>query len=414
MRNAALLLMSLTLFCGNASGQFKDAPPTEGRQIEYPFVLADSPARLSTMRQADENMLSLYRIAMRGVNAILPRGVSGLIQLGVSGLVLIPFSHEEGHRSILTYNDIGSVSRPFFNSSGAAYVQGVTDATLIALRDGDLPQFLRLHTAGLESDYATLLRENSLMTFGGESAGVLWFEYLMRKGSLIGYYAYGLFKADIDITEEADELKRDIVGHDVYGAIRHMHRPDAGYKRYVGYGDLTPTEQRFVKRVGWLSMLNLADPTLFGKIGFRLKNGDRVNFALGYAMTPFGDLVDQNFWWDARRFDARFYVREYGNRERWFPALGAEFSDIRLGDRFIVTAAAHGWQQPEKLSFTSTKGRLGGALDVMCKFRLDRGGSRDFGISADLGVTAKTEGFLLEYMSMTRHMGMRFGTSVWF
>ncbi len=416
MRKTVLLLLLLSTAYVKSTGQeiAGRASRPEEQLTEYSFVLVDSPAHMSTMRQADENMLSLYRIAVRGINSTLPYKWSALIQAGVSGFVLIPFSHEEGHRSILTCNNIGSVSRPYFNKHGTAYVQGVTDATLMSLRDGDLPQFLRMHTAGLESDYATLLRENSLMTFGNESPDVLWIEYMMRKVSLVSYYSWGLFKADIGIKEETDELKRDIVGHDIYGAVRHMHRPDAGYKRYIDYGDLTSAERKFVKRVGWLSLLNLADPTLFTKIGFTLKNGDRVNFALGYAMTPFGDFIDQNFRWKARRFNAHFYVREYGNHKRWFPALGAAFSDIRLGSRFVVSATAHGWQQPENLSFTSKKGRLGGAIDAMCKFRLDRDVSHGFGISADLGVTAKTDGFLLEYMSMNRHVGMRFGTSLWF
>ncbi len=366
------------------------------------------------MRQSDENTLSLYRMAIRGVDSALPYKWSALLQMGVSTLVLIPFSHEEGHRSILTYNDIGSVSRPFFNKHGAAYVQGVTDATLAGLRDGNLPQFLRMHTAGPESDYATLLRENSLMTFGHESPRILWLEYLMRKVSLVAYFSYGLFNAKMGIKEEADELRRDIVGHDVYGAVRHIHRPEADYQRYVDYGDLTSSERKYVKRVGLLSLLNLADPTLFTKFGFTLRNGDRVNFSLGYAMTPFGDFIDQNFWWQARRFDAHFYVREYGNRERWFPALGATFSDIRLGNRFIVTASLHGWQQPENLSFTATTGRFGGSMEAICKFRLDRNVSSGLGVSADLGMVAKTEGFLLEYMSMERHIGLRFGTSLWF
>lgn len=413
LRKLTFLSVAL-LGCGVAAAQTDGAYAQTQSEREYPFILADSPARLSTMRQADEDMLSLYRIAARGVDSALPLRWSLLVQAGVSGFVLVPFSHEEGHRSILTFNDIGSISRPYFNKYGAAYVQGVEDRTLTGLRDNDLPQFLRMHTAGLESDYATLVRENSLMTFGKESLDLLWVDYFMRKFSLTAYYAMGLFKEDFDLKEETDERKRDIVGHDVYGAIRHMHRPAADYKRYVTYAELTSDERRFVRRVGWLSLLNLADPTLFAKTGFRLKNGDRVNFALGYSMAPFGDFVDQHFWWATRTFDAHFYVREYGNRARWFPALGAEFSDIRLGRRFIVSAAVHGWRQPEGLSFNATKGRTGAAIDVMCKFRLNKPGRGGAGISADLGVVAKTEGFLLEYMSMDKHIGMRFGTSLWF
>ena len=54
----------------------------------------------------------------------------------------MPLTHEEGHRSILTVNYVGSISQPFFNESGAAYVNGVTDQTLMDLRDNDLPTYI--------------------------------------------------------------------------------------------------------------------------------------------------------------------------------------------------------------------------------------------------------------------------------
>ena len=107
------------------------------------------------------------------------------------------------------------------------------------LRDTDLPTYVRLHTAGLESDYAMLLREASLMNWHQEDKSVLYADYLLRKISLVSYYCYGLFKADVNLKEESDELKRDIVGHDVYGAIRHLHRPDMDFKRYTDYNDLS-------------------------------------------------------------------------------------------------------------------------------------------------------------------------------
>ena len=60
-----------------------------------------------------------------------------------------------------------------------------------------------------------LLREASLMNLKKENVSTLWYDYSIRKLSLIGYYCYGLFKVDAGIKEENDELKRDIVGHAV-------------------------------------------------------------------------------------------------------------------------------------------------------------------------------------------------------
>jgi hypothetical protein len=180
----------------------------------------------------------------------------------------MPLTHEEGHRSILTYKNIGSISRPYFNSKGAAYVQGVTDNSLIELRDNDLPNYIRLHTAGLESDYMLAHKIESHMVFSPHNQKLLYIEYLMRKLSLLQYYLTGLFKYDFDLVEETDELKRDIVGHDVYGAVKHIHRPNAEFSRYIKYGDLTNEEKSMIKRIGWRSLFNLASPFLFFKNGF--------------------------------------------------------------------------------------------------------------------------------------------------
>ncbi|MCI1683858.1 MAG: hypothetical protein LKI39_15090 [Bacteroides sp.] len=385
---------------------------------EYPFLLMDSSTRLFTMRQSDENSLSLYRLSIRQLNKIVifknkPLYFNNLLLQSIVSLVFIPLTHEEGHRSILTHKGIGSISQPFFNKDGAAYVRGVRDADLKMLRDTDLPTYIRLHTAGLESDYAMLLREASLMNWRQENKNILWTEYFLRKISLVTYYSSGLLKVNAGIKEENDELKRDIVGHDVYGAIRHLYRPDMEFKRYTDYKDLTREEKKFVKRVGWRSLLNLADPLLIGKTGFKLTNKCKGNFALGYGMVPFGDYIDEHFWLLTQSINAHFYLRQYENKNTWFPAFGTDFYNISITKGISVDAALHGWMQPKALAFKENSGKLGGAIDVMGKYRLF---SRTKGfkeLSLNLGITAKTEGFLLEEMNMGKHLGLRLGTSIW-
>ena len=104
------------------------------------------------MKQYDTNYLSAYRMLSRELVDRVSWPTATILQLGLT-LFTAPLTHEEGHRSILTTKGIGSISRPYFDGNLAAYVEGVTDATLIALRDSDLPSYIRLHTAGLESDY---------------------------------------------------------------------------------------------------------------------------------------------------------------------------------------------------------------------------------------------------------------------
>jgi hypothetical protein len=387
---------------------------TQGQipEREYSFILADSPARLFTMRQTNEDYLSLYRLGVQELNKVTSPKISELIQMGASLLLFMPLTHEEGHRSVLTYEGIGAISMPYFNANLAAYVLGVRDAELQNLRDTKLPTYIRLHTSGIESEYALALRSNALLSWNKESMSVLWVEYFVRKMNIASYLAMGLFKLNAGVKEESNELNRDIVGHDVYGAIRHLHRPDMEFYRYTNFEDLTPTEQRFAKRVGWRSLVNLVDPILWGKNGFRTKNSNKVNFALGYSMAPFGDFIDQHFWWATQRLNMHVYLRGYENRQTWFPAAGVDFSNLRPFKRLLVDAALHGWQQPTDLSFTTTSRSTGGAVDATLKYRLSTK-NEHINYSLNVGLIAKTQGYLLEEMAMRDHVGLRFGVSLW-
>ena len=392
----------------------EDTIPKERTGKEYSFVIQDTPSALFTMRQSNENFLSIYRMGVEEINRSLPRNTGFCLQVVLDVLFFIPLTHEEGHRSILTNEEIGSVSKPYFNKHGTAYVTGVTNEALMALRDNNLPVFTRMYTAGLESDYALLLREKSLLSWKNESYDVLWVEYFMRKINLVYYYTTGLYNYNAGLKEEKNELQRDIAGHDVYGAIRSLHNPAMEFKRYVDYEDLLPEEQKFVKRVGWRSLINLLDPSLLQKDWF-IKDKYFINFGLGYSMSPFGDFIDEHFWLKADALKMHFYLRQYQNKNNWFPSLGIDFADISLFKNFYSCMALHTWSQPKDFSFTQSEGQLGGAIDVLCKYRLPmkRKTNRLTGISIDIGFIAKTQGFLPEEVAMNKHFGLRIGTSIW-
>lgn len=381
---------------------------------EISFIIQDKPTALLTMRQSNENSLSIYRLAINGLNKSFSSKKNMIAQLLLQSLFFMPLTHEEGHRSILTNEEIGAISRPYFNRNLAAYVTGVTDKTLIDLRNINLPVAVRTYTGGLESDYNMLLRENSLLNFEQESMKVLWIEYFIRKFSMVSYYSIGLLKYNINIEQESNELKRDIAGMDVYGAIRALHNPTMNFKRYVDYDDLLASERQFVKRVGWRSMINLIDPTLFMKKSIKINSTTSLNFNLGYSMSPFGDFIDEHFWIKTNKLKMHLYLRQFQNRTNWFPAFGGDINDISPFKNVYTTLILHGWQQPTNLSFTEKKGDFGGAVDVLCKYRFNvQKKSHLSGISLNVGLIAKTQGFLPEEVEMDQHLGFRLGTSIW-
>jgi hypothetical protein len=293
-------------------------------------------------------------------------------------------------------------------------VTGVTDQTLKNLRDTRFPTFIRLHTAGFESDYMLATREEGLLSLDEETYRNLMVEYLFRKAALIIYFTEGIFKRDTDGPEETNELERDVVGNDLYGAIRHLFRPTMEYRRYTRYSDLTNKEHRYLQRVQWRTVLNLANANVIGFRNFRLNDDLRANFGLGHCMGPFGDFIDEKIWLTYRqKLKLSVYLREFENRDHWFFAAGAGIHDYPLARRLSVSATLHYWNQPAGLSFSTGTGKPGGALDLTgCYKLMFKQKSRLNYLSLDSGMIYKTAGFLPEEMALDSHFGLRFGLSL--
>jgi len=415
MKRFALLVPAVVLtLAGVASAQ--DAPAEAGRRMEYPFILRDSPARLFTMRQFDEDALSGYRfladLAGRNLHPVISAVVQAVFDIGF----FKDLTHEEAHRSILVGEDIGAVSHPFPFEKRSGYVDGVTDATLQRLRDTKLPTFIRLHTAGFESDYMLATREETLFAFGDERPRDLLVEYLLRKWAIVRYFTEGLFHHDTDGPEETNELERDVVGNDLYGAIRHLFRPAMTYTRYTRLSDLTGEERRYLRRVEWRTFLNLVNPNIVGVRGFRLSDDLRLNVGLGHCLGPFGDFIDEKIWLALRgTIKVHAYVREFENLDRWFLAGGVGVLDFPVTKRVSVSAMAHGWNEPLGLDFRGRSGRRGGAVDATGHYWFPlRASARLEYLSLDLGLIAKTAGFLPEEIVMGRHFGVRLGLTLGF
>jgi len=324
-----IFLLLLLLPCLNLFGQ-KDSLTTT---TDYSFIIQDSPSQLFTMRQFNQSYLSGYRLFARGLYSTSKNEkIADMIQMVVHVLFLMPLTHEEGHRSILTGINIGSISQPYFNKHGAAYVKGVTDLTLQNLRDNDLPTYIRLHTAGLESDYMLTKRVEAIGSFEQDDFRNYKWEYWIRKVAILQYYLPGLFKYEIDLDEETDELKRDIVGHDLYGATRHLFRPTMDFHRYTRYEELTNEERKFINRIGYRSLLNLLNPLLIGKGNFELNESTKFNIGMGYTMSPFGDFIDENIWIRHKNLNIGLYARQFQNRNNLFNGFGISLNDYQLFD----------------------------------------------------------------------------------
>ena len=416
MKKWVLMSLGLFLMTGEAlQGQVSDsvAGTYIGQKAIYSFIIQDAPARLFTMRQFDEDYLSGYQLYSRMLGKNFSPTWNYLIQTVTSLFAFGPLTHEEGHRSILISENIGSISQPFFLSRRGGYIDGVTDSTLKELRDNDFPDYARLYTAGLESDYMLAHREETLLAFEKEPYKNLVVEYLFRKAMIMQYYLMGFFKYDIDGAEESDELKRDIVGNDVYGVIRHLHRPTMPFHRYTRYADLTSEEVSYLRTMGYRAFLNLVNLNIIGINNFSITPNLRVNFGMGHTMCPFGDFIDENVWVKYKeKLNIDAYLRQFQNRTNWYMGGGIGINDYPIARKFNTSIHVHFWNQPANLRFNDTKSKSGGAFEWVGRyFFLANQKTKMKALSVDMGLIYKTTGFLPEEIFMRRHFGIRLGTS---
>jgi len=407
-------LLIILILVSNVSLFAQDADSTKiiNQGKNYPFIFQDTPARLFTMRQFNVDYLSSYRI----LSTALDKSFSPFVNYSLQSVVIIlglgALTHEEGHRSILSEKNIGSISQPFSLSKREGYVDGVTDLSLINLRSGNFPDFIRLYTAGSESDYMMCNREESLMAFGDESFRNLAAEYLIRKASLIQYYLIGFVHYDVDGAEETKELKRDIVGNDVYGAARNLFRPTMLFHRYTLFNDLTTEEKNYVYKMGYRSLFNLINLNLIGIPNITFSNNLSLNYGMGHILCPFGDFTDENFWLHYTKFKVLAYIREFQNKTNWFMGGGLSLMDYPISNRIETTLSAHLWNQPKDLGFNDTKGLTGGAVDFTGKYFFSTHAFNNMKrVSIDLGITYKSKGFLPEDVYLSKHLGFRLGAT---
>lgn len=408
MKKLTLLILFFPLFQSFAQED------TVEEAVDYSFIIMDSPAQLATMRQTNQDYLSAYRLFARGLySATKYDMVADLIQIGFQSILFLPLTHEEGHRSILTVNNIGSISQPYFNQYGAAYVKGVTDETLQNLRDNDLPTYIRLHAGGLESDYMLTHRMETMASFEQDDFKYYRWEYWMRKLGILQYYVTGLFGYEIGLEEEDNELERDIVGYDTYGAAKHLFRPDIDFYRYTDYNDLTKQEKNYVKRMGYRSFFNLLNPLMLKKINFKITEELKFNVGMGYTMAPFGDFIDENLWVKYRDLNFHAYARQFQNRENWFQGFGLGLYNFKIYKNLHTSITGHFWNQPKDYDFNTNESFDGGAVDVDLKyFFLSKRDKQLKGFSVDLGFIYKTDGFLPEELYLKEHFGVRIGTTL--
>lgn len=382
----------------------------------YKFDIYDGENYLFTMNQSNDLILNGTKLINDKIDysnlSIGQKSIYVFSNLLFTTLLGQPITHEYGHQSVLNELGIGSICKPFIDKNFNARVTGVTDATLINLRNTDLPNYIRLHTAGLESDYAYLKKSESKYFYNNSQEKVYDFDFFMRKIGIQFYYiSYMLPKGKSLKESDENELDRDIVGHDIFGMVRHLHRPNMTFYRYTEFDDLSDTEKKYVKRIGRMSLLNFLNPVIWKGQNFEINDNVNLNFSVSYSLSPFGDFTEQNIYLNINeKYKLNPYFRQYYNNETTFLAGGINLSNFQVSnEKIILNTSLDFWNQPKKLDFNSNEKVFGIGLKSSIGIQFANWNKKSETAYFNIGASYKSAGFIPESPSLNEDFRMIFG-----
>ena len=162
--------------------------------------------------------------------------------------------------------------------------------------------------------------------------------------------------------------------------------PDGqGVNRRVGFSDLSPEAQDYLKKQKNLSLLNFANPAIFFINRIRISEDFSFNFFLQYAPTYFGNSTALYLPLKYRQYDLLFAFHNYNNFHH--SGFGVELGiyNYEFSDKFSSGLNLSGWSQPT--SFFSDEKQFGGAATVDVNYEFWRN------FSAYLSLTGKSDGW---------------------
>jgi len=397
--------------------------------LDAPLNLSSDDYTLPTMRQSLAASTDFYSVAHRALGGPTRRSwrvwliagfdlLSNYIPLGSSWV------HEEWHRAVMSRRGVSSFDDvynfPLFSNLIA--VSHETDEDLTRLKRDHPAEFVRLSAAGMEAQTEQNLELARRHFFDNQRTydGIL---LAMNDLSVFGYLsscASSRADATTDSQNNADGSdvsKRDFTGLDctawVYDlfrpnepyAARGIHPSGVGFNRYIHYSDLTDEERSFLKRQVWLTVLNAADPFIFGFDHF-VGDWDGIpyqwNARLAHYLTSFGYTVDADFFLNIENQKFLIQLQNGFNADTYFPGFSMEWREQRLPwDRWFMSHQLTLWNQPRGQYVKARDGDMMVAAGTRLMYQIGTD------IFPYVGVEAKTPGWLAGNVFLDR------GFSVW-
>lgn len=335
--------------------------------------------------------------------------------------------HEEFHRAVLTKNYVNSYNEvnnfPIFKQ--LISVNNVTDNDLVRFKNDNPTDFVRLHAAGIEGEYMLIRNLQSKNIFHNQRHEYFISNFLWTTNSF--YYVFFCHQNDAEITtkeinaEDGSNIpKRDFTGldftawvYDLFKPIepystRGIHPSGVGYDRYIAPSDLTTAELKYLKKQGFLQLLNFASPMMLGinNIPLTIKGNKYIfNFAFRHLLTSFGYDISFDLFLKTEKLNILVSTHSYNNKQLTLPGIELNIIDYKLINRkFKILASTKSmiWLQPENLFYADNKSKLGGLIGTDVKIGKEK-------LFLDFNFQYKSKGWVASEVFQNNNFSAGFG-----
>lgn len=469
----AIVLVLLSFYSFSQSNENADQAAVSP-SLKLDFPLFDLPYQIDAADTVGYGFFSSYSVLSMNQSLALTKNVYSSMHYGLkhmydrltwdpvwknivyvggtaAGIVLFayifpfgyPWMQLEFQRAALAHSGIASENGYYgpIKFSGH-YTDGLTDGELEQMKAISPIDFIRLQEVGIEA-YA-LFSENILRDrFFYDLNDLSWVTalittFLTFSEVCIGVQADPWFPNIIDIDQgiqnlyekDGREETRYLYGNAVYNWVYELFRPDEPYTargphpsgdgtiaRYITIAQLTDEEKQYLVTQGYLSILNLLSPMLYGFNGIPLgKSGLTGNFAVHHYLTSFGADIQLQTLLKKEPFNLVFTLHNYMNYANYFPAIEVELVDFQLSNLIPLPFFEKVYVSPRLLIGMQPKDQVFKTADP--EFLGTLGLRVDFAITKYLRLftefMAKTDGWIAGNEYLNRNVSFTLGISLCF
>ncbi|MCC6372826.1 MAG: hypothetical protein IT236_17615 [Bacteroidia bacterium] len=381
-------------FAANASKTFEGKLSTENRNSNGTFANSFKYKSFEQSVQISTGFVQFYQwgvtqIPMFKKKPVLKR-TSEIFLSGILDGVFFSFPylgsgwmHEEAHRCIMV-NAYTSSYNPFifFNkkkdasSNSLASVSYVLDANLAMMKKSSNANFVRLATAGGESQVFAVsnMQKNN---FFHDSKNASSFFYMISIVNVQQYIAICANKEESTKetlaqmkNEGSNQNLRDFTGLDFSAwayDLNHPNEPYAarginpygnGYDRYIYGNKLTDEQYAWLKKQSNLAYINFLSPAMFFINRIKLNANTFFNFSGRYYPTSFGNQVGVELLLQTKKYNWYLAPHLNQNKDHSFFGLEAQMFEKPMnvkGQLFLTTARIIAAAQPQNQEFLTNK-----------------------------------------------------------